>query len=50
MRLPRNLGTILLAVYLILAGLSSLGLGFALLSVIAGLCALGAGILMLINR
>jgi hypothetical protein len=43
---------ILLAVYLILAGLVLLGvsLGGAIMGTIAGICALGAGILFLINR
>lgn len=50
MRLNKNLGMILLAVYLILAGLSGLGVSFAFLGLIEALCALGAGILLLINR
>lgn len=51
MRLNRNLGVILLAVYLILTGISSLGIfSFAAMGTIAGICALAAGILMLINR
>jgi len=42
---------ILLAVYLILAGLMLLGLGLGnIISIIAGVCALVAGILFLINR
>jgi hypothetical protein len=43
---------ILLAVYLILAGLVLLGLniGGGIMSTVAGICALGAGILFLINR
>ena len=51
MRLNRNLGMILLAVYLILVGVSTLGLfSFSAMDTIAGICALAAGILMLINR
>lgn len=51
MRLNKNLAMILLAVYLILVGLSGLGVSFGgILGVIAALCALGAGILLLINR
>ena len=43
---------ILLAVYLILAGLVLLGvsIGGGIMSIIAGVCALIAGILFLINR
>ena len=42
----------LLAIYLILAGLMLLGvnLGGSIMSIIAGICALIAGILFLINR
>jgi hypothetical protein len=51
MRLNQNLGFILLAVFLILYGLSALGLlHAAVLTTIAALCALAAGILILINR
>ena len=51
MRLNQNLGFILLAVYLILIGLSGLGLfKLGALAVVAALCALAAGILILINR
>ena len=51
MRLNRNLGMILLAVYLILVGISGLGLfSFAAMDTIAAICALAAGILILINR
>jgi len=43
---------ILLAVYLILAGLMLLGVSFGggIISIFAGICALIAGILFLINR
>lgn len=51
MRLNRNLGMILLAVYLILVGISGLGIfSFAAMDTIAAICALAAGILMLVNR
>ena len=48
----RNLKWILLGVYLILSGLSLLGvhLGGNLIDLIAGICALIAGVLFLINR
>lgn len=50
MRVDRNLAFILLAVYLILAGLAALGLGAQALRIIMGICALLAGIIFLINR
>lgn len=50
MRVDRSLGYILLAVYLILAGLAALGIGAQILSIIMGICALLAGIIFLINR
>lgn len=43
-----NLGWLLLAIYLIVAGLNYLGLGFP--GVILGLLALAAGILILLGR
>ena len=47
----RNIGFILLAVYLILVGVSGLGLfSFAAMDMIAAICALAAGILILVNR
>ena len=50
MRIPNNLGIILLAIWLILEGLISLlGLSFAGLGVIMGLLALVAGILLLFS-
>jgi|WetSurSiteA1Bulk_404760.scaffolds.fasta_scaffold137028_2 hypothetical protein len=46
-----NLGVILLAVFLILFGLISLGVdGGRVLTIIMALAALAAGILLLINR
>ena len=51
MRLNKNLGLVLLSVYLILVGLEGL-FGFSLggLSILVPICALGAGILLLLNR
>jgi len=51
MRLNRNLGMVLLAIYLILVGLEGL-FGFSLgsLSILVPICALAAGILLLLNR
>lgn len=46
-----NLGMILLAVFLILFGLVSLGVdGGRVLTLIMALCALAAGVLLLVNR
>lgn len=50
MRFDRNLGNILLAVYLIVAGLVALGVSFPFANIIMGICALLAGILFLLNR
>jgi hypothetical protein len=51
MRFNRNLGFVLLAVYLILVGLQALfGLSFAAMDVVMGICALGAGLLLLLKR
>ena len=50
MILPKSLTTILLAVYLILAGLFALGVSFPFMNVIMGLAALVAGVLYLLNR
>ncbi len=50
MKLNKNLGFILLAVYLILVGLMGIGVSFGPLGIIAAICALAAGILLLINR
>jgi hypothetical protein len=45
-----NLGFILLAVFLILFGLSLLGVDIAALRIIMAICALAAGVLLLVNR
>jgi hypothetical protein len=50
MRFNRSLAMILLAIYLILVGLSSLGVSFSGLGIITAICALAAGILILIGR
>lgn len=51
MRLPKNLGMILLAVWLILVGLTALfSISFAGLPVVMGILALAAGILLLLGR
>jgi hypothetical protein len=51
MRLNKNLAMLLLAVYLILVGISGLGIfSFAAMNTVAAVCALAAGILLLINR
>ncbi len=51
MRITRNLGFLLLAIFLILYGLIALfSLNFSGLSVIMGILALAAGILILLGR
>jgi len=51
MRLNKNLGFVLLAIYLILVGLQTLfGLSFSFMGIIMGICALGAGLLLLLKR
>ena len=51
MRRNRNLGLIVLAIYLILVGISGLGLfSFAGMETLTAICALAAGIMLLINR
>lgn len=49
MKIDRNLGNILLSVYLILAGLTALGASFPFANLVLGLCALGAGIIFLVR-
>ena len=49
MRIDRNLGNILLAIYLILAGLVALGVSIPLANIVMGICAIGAGIIFLIR-
>lgn len=51
MRFNRSVAMILLAIYLILIGISGLGIfSFAAMDTIAAICALAAGILILIGR
>ncbi len=51
MKLRRDLGTLLLAIYLILVGLQAIfRLHFPGMEVVAGVCALGAGLLLLLRR
>ena len=51
MKLPKNLGMLLLAVWLILTGLVALfGFKFQGLEIILGILALAAGILLLLQR
>lgn len=51
MKTPSNLGTLLLACYLILIGLSGLfGFNLGQLSVIVPLLALAAGVLLIMRR
>lgn len=51
MRITRNLGIVLLAIYLILIGLSGLfGLSFSGMGVIMAVLALLAGVLLLMGR
>ena len=50
MKLNKNLGMLLLAVYLIIVGLMGIGVSFGALAIIAAICALAAGVLLLINR
>ncbi len=49
-RLTRNLGMLLLAIWLIIYGLTSLGIGFPGLGALLGLLAIAAGVLMLVGR
>ena len=49
MKINRNLGNVLLAVYLILAGLVALGVSFPFVNILLGICALAAGIIFLIR-
>ncbi len=51
MRITRKLGTLLLAIYLILAGLAQLfNINFTGEGIIMGILALAAGILILLER
>lgn len=51
MRITRRLGTLLLAIYLILAGLAQLfNVSFSGMGIIMGILALAAGVLILLER
>lgn len=51
MKLNKNLGVLLLAIYLILVGLNGLfGISLGAFSILTPICALAAGILLLISR
>ena len=50
MRIDRGIGFILLAIYLILAGLAAMGVPIGFLSIVMGICALLAGIIFLVYR
>ena len=49
MKINRNLGNILLAIYLILAGLAAFNINIPYANIIMGVCALAAGIIFLIR-
>jgi len=49
MKIDRRLGNILLAIYLILAGLAAFGVNIPFANIIMGICALIAGIIFLIS-
>jgi hypothetical protein len=49
-RLTQRLGFLLLGIWLVLTGLSGLGLSFPSLGIILALLALAAGIVILIDR
>jgi hypothetical protein len=48
--MKRNLGQLLLAIFLILIGINSLGLGITIAPIITGVIALVAGILLLMGK
>jgi hypothetical protein len=50
MNFQKNLGLLLLAIYLILVGIMSLVSGIAIPPIVMGILALAAGILILIGR
>jgi len=49
MKIDRRLGNILLAIYLILAGLAAFSVAIPFANIIMGICALGAGIIFLLR-
>ncbi|MFZ5855323.1 MAG: hypothetical protein ACOYZ6_00700 [Chloroflexota bacterium] len=51
MKLNKNFGTLLLAVYLILVGLNGLfGISLGALDILVPICALASGVLLLLSR
>ncbi len=50
MKLNRNLGTSLLAIWLIVSGLRAFGLAFPNLDVLLSIVAMAAGVLILLGR
>ncbi len=50
MKLTSNLGMLLLAIYLILIGLTQLNIGLVIPGIVFALLALGAGILILLGK
>jgi hypothetical protein len=50
LKLDRNLGMLLLAIWLILTGLSALGVSFSGVGTITGLLAVASGIVLVMKR
>lgn len=50
MKLPKKLGNILLAIYLILAGLTAFHVSFPYMEVVMAVCAIIAGVLLLLGK
>ncbi len=50
MKLPKNLGILLLAIWLILTGLTGFGLSLGSLKLLLDILAIAAGILILLKR
>ncbi len=50
MKLPKNLGILLLAIWLILTGLAGFGLSLGSLKLILDILAIAAGVLLLLRR
>ena len=50
MKLDKNLGMLLLAIWLLLTGLAVLGVSFSGLVTVQGLLAIAAGILLIVRR
>jgi hypothetical protein len=50
MKFTKNIGTLLLAIFLILQGLAGLGVGFLQMQLITAIVALVAGVLLLLGK